>query len=106
MHERYIHQAIVFAGIWALLSRKYLFYVLLSLAYVLDLNQVLGFWGFQKRMPSINSQWNIAWVFALALIVALINIAQSVAAAIVHNKRAGKTIDNLHVDILESSSVH
>ncbi len=91
MHERYIHQAIIFAGIWAILSRRYLFYILISIAYVLNLNHVLGFWQIQKMFPLLDSQRNIAVVFALALLAGFVEICLYSIKRI----EEGKSIDDI-----------
>ncbi len=43
MHERYSHPALLFLGIYALLAKDYWPYILVSLAYVLNLEKVLRF---------------------------------------------------------------
>ncbi|MDD5570225.1 MAG: hypothetical protein PHD97_03620 [Bacteroidales bacterium] len=41
MHERYIHPAIIFLGLYAVLSKSYYMYILVSLAYFLNMDSIL-----------------------------------------------------------------
>lgn len=41
MHERYVHPVVVFAGLYAIFSKRYLMFIISSLAYVLNMEAVM-----------------------------------------------------------------
>ncbi|RZK18862.1 MAG: hypothetical protein EOO56_15325 [Hymenobacter sp.] len=69
MHERYWHAAVLFLGAYGFLRRDYLPYVLVSVAYVLNLECVLRYFKlFNYDVLLFNPQF-IAAIFGLAIIL-------------------------------------
>lgn len=55
MHERYAHPAILFLGVYGVLSGRYIIFVLVSLGYLLNMDAVLGFLKLPIREPGAVS---------------------------------------------------
>lgn len=74
MHERYCHPAIVFLTAYAFYERKYIIYILFSIAYFLNLEFVLS----EAHYPHPHYDWytprNIAWLFAIVLALMFIRL--------------------------------
>lgn len=65
MHERYVHSAIVFSGIFGLLSGRYALYIIVSLAYIANMTAIFSALAFN---PSKIIKPELAAVlFAVAL---------------------------------------
>lgn len=54
MHERYVHSAVLFLGLWTILSEKLSLYVLVSLAYLINLESVMQFGKYFLKDVSEN----------------------------------------------------
>lgn len=74
MHERYCHPVIVFLTAYAFYERKYILYILFSIAYFLNLEFVLS----EAHYPHPHYDWytpqNIAWLFAVILMLMFIKL--------------------------------
>ena len=70
MHERYIHPAILFSGVYAILASDYIIYMLLSIAYVLNLEKVLKFHKLDYSLFIFNERL-ISGLFLLAFIIGM-----------------------------------
>lgn len=71
MHERYVHSAILFAAAYAMFSRHYFFYVIMSAAYFLNLERAMKAFNLGNYHTLIFETWFIAALFLLALIIGL-----------------------------------
>jgi Gpi18-like mannosyltransferase len=69
MHERYLDAAIVFAGVYAITSKRYLFYGLISFVYFLNINELLGHFELQKLIPIFVSAHSIAAMMMFVFVV-------------------------------------
>lgn len=69
MHERYIHPVIMFLGIYAIVERKYLIYILVSAGYVLNLEKVLQSLELNNYETFIFQEEFIASIFLSVLIL-------------------------------------
>ena len=72
MHERYVHPAILFFGIAAILSRKYIPFIIISIAYFLNLDgliQQMKFSDAVYHFPGLYQPLTIAICFALVFIM-------------------------------------
>jgi Gpi18-like mannosyltransferase len=67
MHERYIHPALIFTALWALVNKKYWMYALVSLGYFLNMEKVLEFLPIDHEALFIFSSRFIAMLFGLGL---------------------------------------
>ena len=56
MHERYIHPAILFSAIYAILAKDYIMYILLSLAYTLNMAKVFPFFNLDYNAFYFNEK--------------------------------------------------
>ena len=74
MHERYIHPAILFSGLFGLLSKRFLFYILISVGYFLNMEEVLRDFNLNNYHTLIFQKWFIALVFLLAYIVGIVSL--------------------------------
>lgn len=77
MHERYIHPAILFFGLSALLSRKYIPFIIISLAYFLNMEMLLHqleFPDFVYNFPGLFNSFTIAILYLITLICGHIQI--------------------------------
>ncbi len=84
MHERYVHPVILFAGLYAVLSKRYLVFVISSVAYILNLeavmqllsyfdDEVLGFVIHYKSWIVFNSVF-ISLLFLSAIVIGIIDL--------------------------------
>ncbi|WP_227768134.1 glycosyltransferase 87 family protein [Hymenobacter sp. 15J16-1T3B] len=71
MHERYWHPAVLFLGAYAGVSRRYALLVLVSLAYLLNLDAVLGYLPLRAWSPGLLHPKVVALLFAAAIGVGL-----------------------------------
>ncbi|MGI4734277.1 MAG: hypothetical protein ACRYG7_03770 [Janthinobacterium lividum] len=69
MHERYWHASVLFLAAYGFVSRDYLPYVLVSVAYFLNLEALLHFLGLQNYDDWFFQPAYIAGLFALAILV-------------------------------------
>jgi Gpi18-like mannosyltransferase len=63
MHERYIHPAIILIGIYAIINKDYVFYFILSVSYVLNL---------EKALQSLHLNYN-TFIFDSKFIASLLS---------------------------------
>lgn len=68
MHERYLDAAILFAGLYAITSKRYIFYILISIAYFLNINKYLGHFEIQSFITILNSSHGIAALMTLVFV--------------------------------------
>lgn len=68
MHERYAHPAILFFGLFGLFSRSWVPYILVSVAYVLNLERVMEPLGLRIYDTIIFSPEFTAMLYAVALV--------------------------------------
>ena len=74
MHERYWHAAVLFLAAYGFLRRDYWPYVLVSVAYFLNLEGVLRFLQLKKYSVLIFDPRFVAGLFALAIVLGLIKL--------------------------------
>ena len=67
MHERYSHPVILFSAVYAVLSGRWAINILLSIAYTLNLEQVLKW----MKLPNYNTLMWDTWVVAVLYLAAL-----------------------------------
>lgn len=67
MHERYVHPAIIFYFFYGLKSKRYLFYILVSIVYVLNMERVLKAWDFENYNTLIFNPIFIASIFGFII---------------------------------------
>jgi len=70
MHERYIHPAILFMGVYAILSQRYAAFVLLSCGYVLNLERVYQFLSIPHHTVIFNPRF-VSLLFLISLVVGI-----------------------------------
>ncbi len=70
MHERYIHSAILFSGIYAIIASDYIVYLLLSIAYLLNLEKTLKFYKLDYSLFIFNERL-ISILFLFAFIIGM-----------------------------------
>lgn len=68
MHERYAHPALLFFFGYGLLSRRYLLYILTSVAYLLNLDGIYQYFHLYLKLPIIKPEI-IALVFGVVLLI-------------------------------------
>lgn len=71
MHERYSHPAIIFLTCYAISSRNYLAFVLTSIAYLLNLESVLGYYSNGWIREFLYQKQFISIIFAISIILVL-----------------------------------
>ena len=70
MHERYSHPMLIFAGTYAILNKKYFVYILLSIAYFLNLELVLDYFNIENsNLFFLNPDFVAALFFAAILLL-------------------------------------
>jgi Gpi18-like mannosyltransferase len=69
MHERYSHPVVLFSGVYAILTRRYLLYLILSAAYFLNMEQVLRYLQVPYHTLIFQPQF-IAALFGIGMLVA------------------------------------
>lgn len=74
MHERYWHAAVLFLAAYGFQRRDYLPYVLVSVAYYLNLEAILRYLELLNYGTLIFQQWFIASLFGLTILVVLVKI--------------------------------
>lgn len=74
MHERYSHPAILFAGLFALLSRKRFIFLLTCVAYVLNLEKVNLYW---RHLIDLSG---ISWIGQLSAALFLTGLVLALAS--------------------------
>jgi Gpi18-like mannosyltransferase len=80
MHERYVHPAILFAGLHAIIFRSYPYYILLSAAYTLNLEKIMLKYLSVNHNTLIFDRQFIALVFALAMLTGMYEIIRQLRA--------------------------
>jgi Gpi18-like mannosyltransferase len=65
MHERYIHPAVLFGLVYSLHSRKWLGFILVSIAYPLNMDRIVRFFSLHDIIPNIEIV--IAGIYLIAL---------------------------------------
>jgi Gpi18-like mannosyltransferase len=69
MHERYVHAAIIMIGIYALIKNRYVAYILISLAYFLNLERFLQYLDNVNHMlPFFGSRF-VALLYLIGIII-------------------------------------
>jgi hypothetical protein len=71
MHERYWHPAVLFLAAYGFVSRNYLLYVLVSVAYFLNLERILAHLNLKRYHILIFDARFIAGLFTLVILLAL-----------------------------------
>ncbi|GAB3635389.1 hypothetical protein GCM10027422_09790 [Hymenobacter arcticus] len=74
MHERYWHAAVLFLAAYGFLRRDYLPYVLVSVAYFLNLENILRHLQLLNYGTLVFQQWFIACLFGLTILLVLLKI--------------------------------
>lgn len=87
MHERYVHPAILFAGLYAVFSKRYLVIIISSVAYLLNLeavmqllsyfdDEMLGFVIYYKSWIVFNPVF-ISLLFLSAIVIGIIDLRRN-----------------------------
>lgn len=71
MHERYSHPAMIFLFFYGLYKRNFLLYILASVAYFLNLEKILHFYGIAYHTLIFDRQF-IASIFLLTIILGIV----------------------------------
>lgn len=79
MHERYWHAAVLFLAAYGFLRRDYLPYALVSVAYFLNMENLLRFVGALPHHAFFFKSWFAAVLFALTIVVSLVRLYQLAA---------------------------
>lgn len=64
MHERYVHPAVLFSGLFMILTHRPIVYMLVSVAYLLNLEAVMKYLRYFDELVGVNfnhTQWFIFW---------------------------------------------
>ena len=72
MHERYAHAAIIMLGIYSLIKNRYLAYILVSLAYFLNLERILGYLNSVDHTSPIFGSRFVASLYLLGIIICFV----------------------------------
>lgn len=72
MHERYVHAAIIMLGIYSLIKNRYLAYIIVSLAYFLNLERILGFLDSVDHSSPIFGSRLVAGLYLLGIIICFV----------------------------------
>ena len=86
MHERYSHPMLIFAGTYALLNHKFVIYILLSVAYFLNLELVLDFFNIEKSELFFLNPDFVAALFFAAIIFLFYSLYKRESAVEVQKK--------------------
>lgn len=83
MHERYVHPAVLFATIFVLLQKKWLLLILLSAAYLINMERLLQFWWITDRIQEYVALdmlaavlFALAWMYGWWLLIAKVRRTQ------------------------------
>ena len=76
MHERYWHAAMLFLAAYGFLRRDYALYVLVSVAYFLNLEGVLRYLELKKYTVLVFDPRFVAGLFALTIVLGLIKLCR------------------------------
>jgi Gpi18-like mannosyltransferase len=68
MHERYLHPALLFLAVYAILSKKYFPYIVASIAYFMNLERVLRFLQFNNYDTFIFHPSFVAFLFFICIV--------------------------------------
>lgn len=79
MHERYSHPAMIFLFFYSTYRRKFGLYILVSVAYLLNVEKVLGYYSSIAHHTAIFEPKFIASLFLLALVIGITNIYKNYA---------------------------
>jgi Gpi18-like mannosyltransferase len=74
MHERYWHAGVLFLAAYGFLRRDYLLYIIVSVAYFLNLEAVLQYLQLRKYSVLVFDPRFVAGLFALAIVIGLIKL--------------------------------
>ena len=74
MHERYWHAAVLFLAAYGFLRRDYMLYIIVSVAYFLNLESVLRYLELRKYSVLVFEPRFVASLFALAIVVGLVKL--------------------------------
>jgi Gpi18-like mannosyltransferase len=64
MHERYVHPAVLFSGLFMLLTKRPIVYMLVSIGYLLNMEAVMKYLRYFDSLVGINfnhTEWLIFW---------------------------------------------
>ena len=70
MHERYVHPVVLLSGLYCIIEGEYYLFIVLSIAYVLNLERVMNYLQLHNYHTLMMSQAFIGWVFAACIIYA------------------------------------
>jgi Gpi18-like mannosyltransferase len=74
MHERYVHPAFIFLAVYAMLYSKPVVFILGSLAYFLNMENVLRFFQTNNYHTLVFTPWFIACIYFLVIILLFIDL--------------------------------
>lgn len=74
MHERYLHPAILFLALYAIIYNKYLVYIFGSLAYILNLEDVLRYLNLNNYYIIYFKSWFISVLMLITIIILFYNL--------------------------------
>jgi len=94
MHERYIHPALIFTALWALVNRKYAFYLLMSLGYFLNMEKILEFLPINHEAIVIFSSRITAVILGAGLVLGYYYLYQKEFSDLFRKIKPSKTIIN------------
>jgi len=77
MHERYIHSAVIFSGLFAILTHRPIVYILVSIGYLLNMEAVMQYLRYFHGLLGLEidcseglifQPWFIAFLFMVAFL--------------------------------------
>jgi len=74
MHERYSHPAILFSAVSCMISGRYIVYVLISCAYLLNMEAVLKFWNLPNYHTLVFHPDFVAGLYFLAIVMLFVEL--------------------------------
>lgn len=78
MHERYLHPAILFLAAYSLRSGRYFPYILGSIAYLLNLERVLQYWGLKNYHTFLFDPRFIAVLYLVCIVYCFVQLYSQV----------------------------
>lgn len=87
MHERYSHPMLIFAGTYAILNKKYVVYILLSIAYFLNLELVLDYFNIESSNLFFLNPDFVAALFFAAIVLLFYALYKRESAVEVQQKK-------------------
>ncbi len=77
MHERYSHPAVLFAGVYFVLSRRWVIFLFISYAYLMNIESVDKCWNLKNYHTFIFDPRLIASLFTAALLIGMWHLYRS-----------------------------